>query len=351
MASDTLRQFAVLLSRTAPLPAIALAVGLCCTSGKQVRGPVVLDGVTMGTSYRVTVPGGCSATAEAIESVVLDELELVDSRMSTYRPESEISRLNRHRSTAPFPLSGETVEVLHLARSISETTGGAFDITVGPLVNAWGFGPRDIPGPPSREDVERLRITTGWRKLVLDGLSRSVVKLAPDLQCDLSGIAKGYAVDRIADSLSRVGCTDHLVEIGGEVRAMGSNPRGRPWRLGVERPDETGRLVQRILSLHESGVATSGDYRNFRRVDGERYSHVIDPRTGRPAASRVASATVLDPSAARADALATAMLVLGETDGLLLAEQENLPVLLIIRDGETRLREVPSSRFRARMKR
>ncbi len=305
----------------------------------------------MGTSYRVTVPGTSSLDAQLIGATVQAELDLVDSRMSTYRPESELSRLNRHRSTAPFPLSPETLEVLQLARSISEATDGAFDVTVGPLVEAWGFGPSKVDSPPATEDLARLRSTTGWEKLALDSVGSSAVKSVPELQFDLSGIAKGYAVDRIADHLSRTGFTDHLVEVGGEVRVRGANPSGGPWRLGVERPDGTGRLVQRILPVRIGGLATSGDYRNFRLIDGERYSHVIDPRTGWPAASLVASATVLDPSAARADGLATAMLVLGETAGLLLAERENLAVLLIVRDGKDGLREVASSRFRARMKR
>ncbi len=350
MASGDLSTPGIRPAKAALILAVALAWTAACHSGEELPGAVVLDGTTMGTSYRISVPGAGPADTAGIAAVIQGELDRVDSRMSTYRPESELSHFNRHRSTDPFPLSRATIEVLELAQSVSEATEGAFDVTVAPLVDAWGFGPREAGRSPSEESLDRLLAATGWTKLEVDGVRGTASKSAPELQCDLSGIAKGYAVDRIADILARLGFEDHLVEIGGEIRAGGSNPGGVPWRLGIERPDEAGRLVQRIVQVSKSGLATSGDYRNFRVIDGKRLSHVIDPRTGRPAASRVASATVLDPSAARADALATAMLVLGEQDGLELAERESLAALLIVRDGESRLREVASSRFRARMR-
>ena len=304
----------------------------------------------MGTSYSVTVPGAGPSDEPPIGAAVRDELELVDGLMSTYRSDSELSRFNRHRSLEPFALSPETFEVLAAARQASQLTGGAFDATVGPLVDAWGFGPAGAAGRPSDEAVGRLLSHCGWAKLLLVPDNRTARKAEPQLQCDLSAIAKGYAVDRISAALSELGFRDHLVEIGGELVARGLNPEGQAWRVGIERPDASGRLVQRILRIRDVAVATSGDYRNFQGSGGERYSHVLDPRTGRPASSRVASATVLDASATRADAMATALMVLGEDAGAALAEREDLAVLMIVRDGESGLCESVSSRFRATMR-
>ena len=330
--------------------ALALVVlGACATDQPPPREALKLEGLSMGTSYRVTVPGADAKSESEVDSHVRRELQRVDALMSTYRTDSELSRFNRHASTDPYRLSDDTFSVLALALATSEVTGGAFDITVGPLVDAWGFGPHGETDPPSDAALSELLNNTGWRKLALSEEHQSAIKETSELQCDLSAIAKGYAVDRVAAALEALGYDDYLVEVGGEVRAGGNSPSGKPWRLGVERPDASGRLVQRILHLSETGVATSGDYRNFRQVGGERFGHILDPRTGRPATSKVASATVLDPSAARADAFATAMLVLGEADGIAMAEEHDLSVLLVVRDGKGGLREVPSSRFRATM--
>ena len=303
----------------------------------------------MGTSYSVKVPGAGARDEPAIAASVRVAIERVDVLMSTYREDSELSRFNRHDSSDPFPLSEETYAVLAGAQAISKWTGGAFDVTIGPLVDAWGFGPGSRSEPPMAAELDRLRSNAGWTKLALNDRNRTASKAVPDLRCDLSAIAKGYAVDRMASALEGLGFTDYLVEIGGEVRAGGSNAEGGPWRIGIERPDASGRLVQRILQVSGTGVATSGDYRQFREVGGERFSHIIDPRTGRPATSRIASATVLDPSAMRADGFATALVVLGEADALDVAERANLAALLIVRDDTRGLREVPTSLFRARM--
>lgn len=302
----------------------------------------------MGTSYSVTVPTATQGQ-DAIGAAVRQALDRVDALMSTYRADSEVSRFNRHESVEPFPVSAETHAVLATAQELSATTGGAFDITVGPLVDVWGFGPREISEPPTEETVRRLLERTGWRKLVLDPQDRAVRKIVPQLRIDLSAVAKGYAVDLVADALERLGYRRYLVEVGGELRAAGSRADGTPWRVGVESPDSSDRGVQRILQITDTAVATSGNYRNFREADGQRYGHVLDPRTGRPTTNQVLSATVLHPSAMHADALATALLVLGESEGTDLAEREELAVLLLVaRDGEPP-REVKSTEFHARM--
>ena len=263
---------------------------------------------------------------------------------------SEAAALRFNPNADPLPLSAETFSVLETARDVSELTGGAFDITVGPLVDAWGFGPGGPADPPSDGKIRFLLGETGWSRLLLHSGSRTVRKALPALRCDLSAIAKGYAVDRVSEALEGLGFRNHLVEVGGEIRAAGSNPRGEDWRVGIERPDSAGRLVQRIVGLTDIAAATSGDYRNFQEAGGVRYGHVLDPRSGRPAESRVASATVFDRSAMRADALATALVVLGEDDGLALAEREGLAALLIVREGEGRLREAASSHLHATMR-
>ena len=302
----------------------------------------------MGTVYRVTVPRPLPVTDGDLLSAVAAQLEEVDALMSTYREDSELSALNRHDSIDAFPLSAETFAVLAEANEVSRATSGAFDITVGPLVDAWGFGPSATTEPSDPDLIARLMKTTGWQELTLDESTRTVRKSSPDVRCDLSAIAKGYAVDQIARAIEGLGCGDYMVDVGGEVRVAGLNADGEPWRIGIERPDAAGRVVHRILQLKDTGVATSGDYRNFRVEDGRRLSHVLDPRIGRPVETGVASATVLHDSAMRADAFATALLVLGERDGIAVAEQEGLAVLLLLRDGQGGFREATSKHFRGR---
>ena len=302
----------------------------------------------MGTSYSVTLPSGAAGKG-AISEAVRQALDRVDALMSTYRSDSEVSRFNRHESAEPLPVSAETYTVLAAAQELSSTTRGAFDITVGPLVDVWGFGPEEVSALPSEETLLGLVQRTGWQKLALDPDGTSVRKAVPQLRIDLSAIAKGYAVDLVAEALEQLGFRHYLVEVGGELRAAGYRADGTPWRVGVERPDSRGRGVHRILQVSDTAVATSGNYRNFRESEGRRFGHVLDPRTGRPTENQVISATVLHPSAMRADALATALLVLGEVEGMDLAKREDLAVLLLVAgDGES-LREVRSPQFRARM--
>ena len=301
----------------------------------------------MGTVYRVTVPQPLPVAADELLSAVTEQLERVDALMSTYREDSELSALNRHATADAFPVSAETFAVLAEAHEVSRATSGAFDITVGPLVDAWGFGPSATAEPPAPGALARLKRITGWQKLTLDESTRTVRKSSPDVRCDLSAIAKGYAVDQIARAIEDLGCRDYMVDVGGEVRVAGLNADDEPWRIGIERPDAAGRVAHRILQVTNTGVATSGDYRNFRMEGGRRLSHVLDPRIGEPVETGVASATVLHSSTMRADAFATALLVLGERESVAVAEREGLAVLLLLRDGHGGIREVTSSRFPA----
>jgi len=298
------------------------------TSGRET---VSFEGAIMGTTYHITVVASlddeaADETARAIEAA----LRHVDGKMSTYRPDSEISRLNSAPAGVYVPLSEETFAMIRLALEVSGETGGAFDITVGPLVNAWGFGPGGPAAPPSPEKLAALAGLVGADKMELDALTKSVRKAADGVYCDLSGIAKGYAVDLVAETLEGRGLREYMVEVGGEVRTAGHNGADVPWRIAIEKPVSEGRVLQEIVGLTELALATSGDYRNFYEVDGKRVSHTIDPATGRPVDHALASVSVLHPRCALADAYATALLVLGPEKGLEAALRLDLAAMFVI---------------------
>jgi thiamine biosynthesis lipoprotein len=288
--------------------------------------PDVLEitGPTMGTTYRILVVGAGldEPGQQQLGAAIATELEAVNASMSTYLPDSEISRFNGALSTDPFPISEGFAEVLRRAHAISVASEGAFDISVGPLVDAWGFGPAGEQELPSEEQVALLRSRVGFEKLQLDGglLSKSM----PELRIDLSAIAKGWGVDQIAALLRSRGHRDLMVEIGGEVYASGKNQSGSAWRLGIERPQMEGRDVQEVVGLQNQAMATSGDYRNFIGEGADRRSHTIDPRTGHPVSHELASVSVVAENCTDADGWATALTVLGPEAGFELAQSLNL---------------------------
>jgi FAD:protein FMN transferase len=291
-------------------------------------------GYTMGTTYSVKVvePGMTAARQAAIDSSVAATLSEVNSLMSTYDSASELSRFNAHNDTTAFPVSHYLLDVFSIARQVSLGSGGAFDVTVAPLVNAWGFGPggnRDAP--PSEALLRELEARVGYDRIEIDHDALTLRKLHPDVTADLSAVAKGYGVDLVAIRLHQLGVDDLLVEIGGEVRGDGHKPDGSDWQVAIEVPDSRTRAVYRPLPISDLAVATSGDYRNYYERDGVRLAHIIDPRTGRPAQHSGASVTVVDTSAAVADAWATALSVLGPDEGLDLASEEGLAAFFIRR--------------------
>jgi len=306
-----------------------------------------LTGTTMATIYNVKVvgPGFTAGERARIEGIVETELERVDAVMSRYRAGSVLDRLNRSRSTGFQAVPGELAAILLLARSVSDLSGGAYDVTVGPLVGLWGFDEkRRLATPPEETAVAAARERVGFGLLEIDPGGPAVRKLHPELDIDLSSIAKGHGVDRVSAALAAAGYRDHLVDIGGEVRAVGRNPRGEPWRVGVEKPLDRRREVLEAVGLSDMAMATSGDYRDFYLLEGRRVSHTIDPRDGRPVDHGLASVTVLDPVCARADALATALTVLGPVEGPALAEREGLAALFLVRrdDGTFERRATPA---------
>jgi thiamine biosynthesis lipoprotein len=255
--------------------------------------------------------------------------------MSTWDPDSELSRFNQSTSLEPFALSPETFEVFKWSVDVGRLTGGALDVTIGPLVDAWGFGPA---GPrtsvPTGAEIARLRKAVGPDRIALDPGARTVRKTRPDVRCDLSSIVPGYAADRLSTELSGRGFTDFLVDVGGEVRTRGRNEKGAPWQIAIERPSSSGDAIQRLVPISDLAITTAGDYRKYREVDGQRVAHILDPRTGRPLTHRLASVTVIDELAVRADAFDTALMVLGTDEGIALAAKLSLAVLFIERTGE-----------------
>jgi len=307
--------------------------------------PKVFTGQTMGTTYTVKVADTLEDAARRdLETAIAQALEDVDAKMSTYRADSELSRCNRHSSTEPFQVSAETAEVFRIAIEVGRQSNGAFDITVGHLVNLWGFGPQEPGLKPDDATITRLREQIGYQYLeVLDG--NRLRKQQPEGYCDLSAVAKGYGVDRVAAALDQRGVANYMIEVGGEVRVKGNNAAGTPWRIGIEKPSAGERAVQRIIALRDKSLATSGDYRNFTMRNGVRLSHTIDPQTGRPITHGLASVSVIHQECAWADAYATAIMVLGPEKGYAFAAEQNLPAYLIIHEGEAGFTEKSTPAF------
>jgi len=303
-------------------------------------------GQTMGTTYMVKVHGQpwlkagsaetldkqswASETAFAIER----ELRTVNDQMSTYLEESEISRFNVSKSTDWFDVSAETAQVVAFAQKVSQETDGAFDVTVGPLIDRWSFGAGErLLDVPSDREIDQLKQRVGYRRLAVRQNPPSLKKEIPELRIDLSAIAKGHGVDRVVNLLKARGVADLFVEIGGEVRVRGDKG-GVPWKVGIQRPDAEGADVLIARVVEDEAMATSGDYRNFFEVDGVRYSHTIDPSTGRPVEHTLASASVIASTCMAADAWATAFVVLGPDRSQQIADRENLSSLLVERTDE-----------------
>lgn len=313
-------------------PLIGLAWLVACGSPEApLRKETALQGEKMGTTWNVKVVTSPLSPAEqaGLKERIEAALERVDASMSHYRQDSELSLFNAASDDEPFAVSAGLLEVVALADEISRMSSGAFDITIAPLISAWGFGSSPAADhAPTAPQIQALLEQCGHDLLEVDRESSSLLKRHPNLTINLSAIAKGYAVDTVAEALEAEGVAAYLIELGGELRVQGDNIDGKPWRVAIEVPQSGPREFQRVIALRRGAVATSGEYRNFRVVDGERVSHTIDPRTGRSIQHRLASVTVIDPSCARADALATALNVLGPEDAWKLSLEHEIAALL-----------------------
>lgn len=296
------------------------------------------SGKTMGTSYHIKVVSERSMDQAKVRAEVDQCLERVNQSMSTYRPDSEISRFNAMpQADTPFKISPDFLRVMLWAREIYRLTGGAWDGTVNPLVNLWGFGPKGpLQRMPSPDEVATARLQVGFDHIEIDS-SGFLIKKRPDVTLDLASIAKGYGVDQVAISLKSLGFRDFLVEIGGEIFAAGRRMDGKPWRVGINRPQAEAAAdeVYKVVPLMDSAMATSGDYRNYVQLEGRTFSHVIDPRTGYPIRNWVVSASVIADNCTLADGLATALMVMGATEGIdLLDRLKGVEGLIIVRSPD-----------------
>ncbi|WP_290652450.1 FAD:protein FMN transferase [Aquisalimonas sp.] len=318
--------------RVVLLPAICL-LAVACGQPPQVQ---TLSGASMGTTWSVqfvAAPG--EDDVAAVRADIEAALERVNAQMSTYREDSHISRFNRAAPGESITLPPDFTVVLLAAKELAEQTDGAYDPTVGPLVNVWGFGP---DGPrseaPAEDAIEAARARVGWQQLALDRDTRALTQPG-GVYLDLSSIAKGYAADLIAERLETRGITAYLVDIGGDMRVRGRKPDGERWRIAIERPVPGERAIQSVIQPGDKAVATSGSYRQFFREGDREFSHTIDPRTGYPTPQELVSVTVLHDNAKEADGLATAIMALGPEAGYAFAREQDVAVLLLVRDDDT----------------
>jgi thiamine biosynthesis lipoprotein len=322
-------------------------LGVACSGDKPLPS-YDLAGDTMGTSFNITlVDPPVELDLDQLNSAIQDRLENVDAIASTYRDDSELSRFNTDLSTDWIRVNPEFCRMVAAANDVSFMTQGAFDVTVGPLVNLWGFGPENSESElPTDEQIAAAKARVGFEALETD-CDHSLMRKSPaDVYVDLSGWAKGYAVDQIANLLDAQKLTDYLVEIGGELKVRGHNAKQQKFSIAIEKPLPNNEMGYTLVRLSDVSVATSGDYRNFFEHDGRRYSHSIDPRTGSPVSDELAGVTVVSTNTAYADAVATAFLVLGLEDGLALAEKLRIAAYFLVRT-DNGIEEKSSSQFAA----
>ena len=316
----------------------ALLLAFCCLAGCAAEErPVQLGGAIFGTTWSLTYLGAPEQVSPSqVQSEVDAAFALVNQSMNHYDASSLISEFNVLPAQTPIEVDWDFTYVLSAALEITEATHGAYDVSVSALSDLWGFGPEGPKQFPSAIDIEMTQSQVGVAQLDWESATRTLSKRVPGLKLDFSSLAKGYAVDLGADALEGLDIPHFMLEVGGEVRVRGLSPRGDAWRIAVERPEAVERRgIQAALTVTDTGIATSGDYRNFFEHEGQRYSHLIDPRTGYPIRHDVVSVTVVHGSAMMADAWATALTVLGSAEAMVLAEERGVAVYLLKRSGNT----------------
>ncbi len=326
----------------------AAVLGIGCLAGTVLSAEptmLVARGETMGTSYSVKIYDPPDSLSNDWQILLDKELRQITDQMSTYIDSSEISRFNASESLEWFTVSEGFAQVVTKAAEISELSGGAFDITVMPLVKAWSFGPaKKRQRPPAEDEIEAARKLVGYTNIEARLDPPSLRKRLPGVTIDLNAIAPGYGVDRLVAILEAMGAKNLFVEIGGEVRVTGDKS-GQPWTVGIQQPDVEGEVVAVAYPLRDRSIATSGDYRSFFEFEGKRYSHTIDPATGRPVTHALASVTVLADDCMTADAIATALSVLGDKQGFEFAQRLNLDALLMVRRTDGAIQTTATGAF------
>jgi thiamine biosynthesis lipoprotein len=313
-----------------------------CTAPPAARetssqAETLLSGETMGSAWTVKAVGVPPVDAAALQDGIQSRFDAVNLALSTWRADSALSRFNARDDGEWTDIDPEFAAVLRYALSLGAASGGAYDVTVGPLVNLWGFGPDPRTWRvPEAAAIEAARARVGWRKVEVDAV-RDRARKAPGVRVDLSSLGKGRGVDRVAEYLDAHGISNYLVDLSGKLRAHGTNARGEPWRIAVETPGpdqpNAAAIWPAIVTLRDTSVATAGDYRRFFESGGKHYSHIIDPATGAPVTHHTVSATALAADCMRADALATVFMAMPPDAALSLANDTAVPALLIDREG------------------
>lgn len=289
------------------------------------------DGTTMGTTWRATVVLSQGMAKDDVEVVLRKRLDELEDIFSNWRTDSVVSRFNASRSTEWQAVPHELAEVVSFAQRMSEQTGGAFDVTVSPLIDLWGFGAKGrITTPPDAEAVANAKARCGWQKLEVRLAPPMLRKSQPDLQINVSALVEGYALDDLTKRLKTHGLQNFLLEVGGELFASGTKPDGAPWQVGVQRPEGGKGVVVGVMPLQNKALATAGTYRQFIESGGRRFPHVLDARTGRPVEHGLVSVSVFAESCLMADAWATALLVLGPQEGRAMADRLKLDAIFIV---------------------
>jgi len=302
-----------------------------------VPAATVLSGKTMGTSWRVSVIGLDQTQATALQQKIQSQLDADDQLLSTWKKDSALMRFNASESLSPWPVSEAMADIITGAMRIGTKTDGAMDITVGPLVNLWGFGPQNQPvTTPTDEQIAAAKARTGLQHLTVtqEAGRQYLQKDLPDLFVDLSTVGEGYAADHLARLMEQEGIVRYLVSVGGALASRGMNGEDKPWRVAIQKPTDQENAVQAIVDINGHGISTSGSYRNYYELDGKRISHVIDPQTGQPITHNLVSVTVISPTALEADGWDTGLMVLGPKKAQEVARREGLAVYMIVKEGD-----------------
>lgn len=324
----------------------------CDRKAAEQSETMVIEGKTMGTFYRVSLAGVDKSREAALREQIEAQLKEDDHQLSTYKEDSVLSRFNQYQGSVPQPISAGMADAIVTSMRIGMLTGGAMDITVGPLVNLWGFGPDKQPvKTPTPDQIAAARKLTGLQhlKVIQQSDGQYLQKDLPGMYVDLSTVGEGYATDHLARLIEGNGISNYLVSVGGAVVSRGHNAKGNPWQVAIQKPTDKETAVQAIVDLQGMGISTSGSYRNYYELDGKRLSHIIDPATGSPITHKLVSATVIAPTALEADGWDTGLMVLGTHKALALAEKQHLAVYLITKEGDT-FKSYMSPQFKAYLK-
>jgi len=325
------------LWRAGMLLALVILSG-CDTSTPQAEQQTVLEGKTMGTFWRVSTVAITPERAQALRVKIQALLDGDDQLLSTWKSDSALMRFNQATTTAPWPVSEAMADIVTTSLRVGAKTNGAMDITVGPLVNLWGFGPQKLPvKTPDQGQIDAAKARTGLQHLqvINQAQQQYLQKDLPDLFVDLSTVGEGYAADHLARLMEQEGISRYLASVGGALVSRGMNAHGEPWRVAIQKPTDRENAVQAVVDINGHGISTSGSYRNYYELDGKRISHVIDPQTGRPIEHKLVSVTVIAPTALEADAWDTGLMVLGKEKAQAVAQREGLAVYMISREGDT----------------